>query len=234
MSVTFALYGDWDPEYCLPNCDLSILEDPIFQALKTDMKEVAKYKWGSVHKVDLLMDLIYLTKPEFCVEIGVFKGASAIPIATALRYNMMGNLLAIDAWSNAVAIQNMAYDDPYRRGWSTVDLEGSYQTFIQELRSRSLLTLCDVLCTSSENAILFVEDSIDFLHLDGDQSEKGSLQDVELYLPKVRSGGFILISNLFVTVGGKGLKMKAFAKIFEQCEMLCEMENDDAVLLRKN
>lgn len=233
LSFSF-LYADWDPAYCLPESDLSLLEDPIFQKLKWDMKECLKNSWCSAEKVDLLMDLIYLTKSEKCVEIGVFNGSSALPVVTTLRYNMDGNLLAIDAWSNSVAIQNMAYDDPNRPWWSTVNMESNFQIFEQELESRSLLPFCTILRTTSENAAIFVGENIDFLHLDGDYTEKGSLRDVELYLPKVKQGGYILLSNVFVMVNGKAPKMKAFSKLFEECEMLCEIDRDNAVLFRKN
>jgi hypothetical protein len=71
------------------------------------------------------------------------------------------------------------------------------------------------------------------LHLDGDYSEKGSMQDVELYLPRVKSGGYVLLSNLFTMVKGKAPKMKSFTALFDTCEMVCEIERDNAVLFRK-
>lgn len=233
LSVSF-LYADWDPAYCLPDSDQSLLEDPIFQKLKWDMKQSLATSWCSAEKVDLIMDLIYLTQPELCVEIGTLTGSTALPILNALRYAQSGNLVAIDAWSNAVAIQNMAPDDPNRPWWSTINMTWAYQTFEQELETRSLFAFCNILRTTSENAVFFVGDNIDFLHLDGDYSEKGSLRDVELYLPKVKPGGYILLSNVFVMVNGKAPKMKSFSKLFEECEMLCEIDRDNAVLFRKN
>jgi hypothetical protein len=226
-------FADWDPEYCFPDEDLSALDDLIFQNLKRDMVYSLKGSWCSEEKANLLMDLIYLAKPEVCVEVGVFSGSTVLPVATVLKYLQHGNLIAIDAWSNAEAIKNMEHDDPNRAWWSQVYMDGIYQMFITRLAERALTSYCRIFRNPSDVAAHFV-DEIDFLHLDGDYCEKGSIQDVQLYLPKVKSGGYILLSNLFVMVKGKAPKMKSFSLLFDACEMICEIDKDNAILFRKN
>lgn len=230
-----SLCADWDPEYCLSEYDTSVLNDPVFQDLKQTMvQQLAGSPWCSPAKIYLLMDLVYVTKPEVCVEVGVYIGATILPVATTLKYLQSGMIFAVDAWSNAIAIQNMDWDDPNRSGWGSVDLETAYLAFLKKLSSRSLNSFCTVLRCPADTAVLFVEDEIDFLHLDGDHTEKSSLQDVALYLPKVKKGGYILLSNLFIMVKGKALKMKAFSQLFNACEMICEVDRDNTVLFRKN
>lgn len=228
------LYADWDPEYCLPDHDISVLDNPIFKELKRNMVQHLAGTWCSKDKVHLLMDLICATKPEVCVEIGAFGGSSVLPMVGTLRYLQKGNITAIDAWSNSVAIENMDADDPNRAWWSVVDMEGMYRNFIHAIDVTSPDSRCRVLRMTSETASLFVGDDIDFLHLDGDYTEKGSLRDVHLYIPKVKKGGYILLSNLFVMVKNKAPKMKSFSELFDACEMLCEIDRDNVVLFRKN
>src|SRR5690348_4614810 len=98
------LHSDWDPEYCFPDDDISVLDDFIFKNLKEDMVSCLKNSWCSKEKIQLLMDLVYMTKPEVCVEIGAFTGSSVLPVAATLKYLQHGTMIAIDAWSNAEAV----------------------------------------------------------------------------------------------------------------------------------
>lgn len=227
------IYADWDPEYCLPDDDISVLEDLVFKNMKENMIQYLKGTWCSEEKVRLLMDLVYVTQPRVCVEIGVLTGSSILPVAATLAYLEQGSVMAIDAWSNAIAIRNMDLDDPNRAWWSTVDMEGAYKLFESRLSLYGLINYCDVIREDSKSAAKLVEE-IDFLHLDGDYTEKGSLEDVQIYLPKVKPGGYILLSNLFVMVKGKAPKMKAFSELFDACEMVCEIDRDNVVLFKKN
>lgn len=251
-------YADWDPEWCLTNEDLGVSEEvdsfeedpesvieerrrealsaierPHFRSLKESTVRYLKGSWCSEEKTRLMMDLICLTKPKLCVEIGVFSGSSMVPIAATLDYLEEGIVVGVDAWSNAIAVRNMDYDDPNRPWWGWVDMESAHQTFFTRLWEHALYNYWDEIKASSEEAAQYF-DEIDFLHLDGDYTEKGSLQDVRLYLPKVKRGGFILLSNVFVMVKGKAPKMKAFAELFDACEMICEVDRDNVVLFRKN
>lgn len=71
------------------------------------------------------------------------------------------------------------------------------------------------------------------LHLDGDYSVQGSIRDVELYLPKVRRGGYILLSNLLLTVHDEQPKMAALDRLLDYCEIVHELDHGNSLLLRK-
>ena len=85
---------------------------------------------------------------------------------------------------------------------------------------------------TSEQAIDHVP-SIDFLHIDGNFSEKGALFDSKQYLPKVVPGGYVLISNVLVMIGAKPAKMKALWPLFDQCDVVCEIDDGNTLLFRK-
>jgi cephalosporin hydroxylase len=42
--------------------------------------------WCCREKAERMMDVVYETKPEICVEIGVFGGSSIYPTASALKF----------------------------------------------------------------------------------------------------------------------------------------------------
>ena len=116
--------------------------------------------------------------------------------------------------------------------WARVDMKGIYDQFIQMENEWDIWSFCLPIRSPSSIAVNQVN-NIDFLHLDGDYTAIGSLQDVQLYLPKVKSGGYVLLSNLFTMVKGKQPKLKSFLTLFDSCEIVAEIERDNAILFRK-
>lgn len=233
---TMSLCADWDPEYALGDYkteDMIRLMHPGYQILKENVINALQGTWCSREKADLLMDLVVVTQPKVCVEIGACTGSSVLPIAATLKFLNRGSLYAIDAWSNEVAIRNLEFNDPNRPWWATVNMTHMRSVYDQTIQKWQLSQFCYTIQDTSEEAIKYVP-LIDFLHLDGDYSEKGSVRDVELYLPNVKSGGYILLSNLFIMVNNTQPKIKAFCALFDSCELVCEIERDNAVLFRKN
>ncbi|MES2200314.1 MAG: class I SAM-dependent methyltransferase [Chlamydiota bacterium] len=227
-SITVA---DWDPEF-IENVDVSTLNNANYQNLKNKVIRDLKGSWCSEEKTNLLMDLVLLTKPDICVEIGAWTGSSILPVGATLQFLKKGKVYAIDAWSNQIATQYWQDTDPNKAWWSTVDMKAIRKTYHNLIKSWNLKANCVEIWASSENAVSKF-DTIDFLHLDGDYSEEGSLKDVELYLPKVKSGGYVLLSNLFVMIRTKQPKLKSFSVLLEECEIVCEIERDNAILFRK-
>src|SRR3989344_2401302 len=97
------LQAEWDPEEALTDFDPSafdLLIDTDFLSLKGRVMDTLRDSWCSKEKINLLMDLVYLTKPKVCVEVGAFTGSSVLPVAVTLRLLQSGEIYAIDAWSN--------------------------------------------------------------------------------------------------------------------------------------
>jgi len=226
-----ATFADWDPEE-LQDVDLSVLQDPKYLALKAQTIQTLKGSWCSEEKVNLLMDLVTAVKPLVCVEIGAFTGSSILPVASALKFLEKGQVYAVDGWDNRVATRYWSDTDPNKAWWSTLDMQWVRNEFRNRIANQKLRNYCVEVALPAEAAVSQF-DSIDFLHLDGDHSEKGSLMDVELYLPKVKSGGYILLSNLFIMVNGKQPKMKAFCALLDGCEIVADIERDNTILFRK-
>lgn len=228
LFTTSPLYCSWDLEFKGPNPQL----DSDFVALKLKVKQHLQHSWCSEEKVELLMDLTYILQPQICVEIGAFTGSSVLPVAATLDYVGQGTIYAIDAWSNEVAIQHLAPEDPNRNWWSTVDMGVIRHSFDHLMGSWGLLAVCHPIAQSSEEALPLIPE-IDFLHLDGDFSEVGALYDAEHYVAKVKSGGYVLLSNVYHMVKNKQPKLKALNYLFETCEYITDVDRDNTVLFRK-
>ncbi len=209
-----------------------VLQDPEYQQLSVRVLNELKNSWCSEEKARLLMDLIVLERPQVCVEIGVFGGASFLPAAAVIKFLGEGDIYAIDPWSDTEATKNMADTDPNKVWWLTVEFDAIYHSF-QLMRLRwNLHSHSHVMRLTSERAAKYIG-KIDLLHMDGDYSVQQSVRDVELYLPKVRKGGYVLFSNRLLTVNGEQPKMVAFNQLLDYCEVVHQLDNGNVVLLRK-
>jgi len=240
LGFPMAAYCTWNPKECLSkeySASLDLLQDPDFVNLKAKViSHVHNDLWHSEEKVNLLMDIVLLTKPENCVEVGTYAGASFLPIAAALRFIGHGHAFAIDPWSGAEALRGIPKSDEYHNKlYAYVNMDWIHQQFLDTMENWSLDSYCTSYWAPSGQAIDHI-DQIDFLHLDGNYSEEGALLDAQLYLPKVLPGGYILLSHVFIVVDKKCTKMKALWYLLDRCEIIAEIPhvNGYAVLFRKS
>ena len=225
----------WDVKCIQKNkniCSVNLLEDEKFCQLEKQVISFLRNSWCTEEKARLILELTALTHPQVSVEIGAFTGSSALPILCGLKYAQQGKAFIVDAWSSVESIKGLKKEDPTTMWWGSLDMEGVKKQCIKMIKEWDLFPYCSLIHATSEEASALIE-SIDFLHLDGNFSEKGSLQDTLLYLPKVKSGGYILLSNLFILIENKPTKTKALWPIFDACEVVCEIENGNVVLFRK-
>jgi len=151
----------------------------------------ALHGWCSVEKALQMATLILDTRPEVIVEIGVFGGRSLIPQALAAVEADRGIVYGIDPWKKEAALAG-SNDIANDEWWSKVDLEAIHQSCMEAIWSRALdKRACVIRATSETAANLFGNQTIDVLYLDGNHSEECSVQDVQLWLPKVKPLGFI-------------------------------------------
>lgn len=152
--------------------------------------------WCSVEKALLMMDVIKENECQCCVEIGVFSGMSLFPIAKALQYNGSGQVFAVDAWDPFRATEGLIPSDPNYIWWNTLDLNFFYQQTLSIIKQNELDKYCSVIKKPSQNAApLFSEETIDFIHFDGNHNEEFAFQDMIDYFPKVKDGGYILLND---------------------------------------
>ncbi|WP_374441017.1 class I SAM-dependent methyltransferase [Stella sp.] len=135
----------------------------------------------------LLLDL--LPRGGVGAEIGVYKGGFSqqlLQVANPRRLHL------IDPWK--------VFDDPrYRASWygtavargqAEMDAihEGVRQQFARRIADGSVVIERS---TSAEASGRFPNDYFDWVYIDGDHTYEAVRDDLRLYLPKVRPGGFI-------------------------------------------
>jgi predicted O-methyltransferase YrrM len=153
--------------------------------------------WCVYEKANKLMDLIYETHPQIVVEIGVFGGSSAYPMAEALCYQNHGLIYAIDPWKTGNCQSGYAPDDPNYLWWTNLDLEKIYQDFANLIEQNQLSNFCHIMRNTSVEALShFADESIDILHIDGNHSEESAYTDVVFFLPKVKRNGYIWFDDV--------------------------------------
>ncbi len=229
---SFFVHADWDYRFLEKESSKVLVEDPKFQFLERSVIDYLENSWCSEEKAKLLMELVLLEKPSVCVEIGVFMGATVLPVAASLKHLGKGVVYAIDPWSNQEAIKNYEELDPNIEWWASLDMRSVYRSFLKLHKKWNLKGFCQILKKPSREAVLDIP-SIDFLHIDGNYSEESSLEDVELFLPKLRSGGYVLYSNFPWVVNGNQTRREAMQKILDSCKIVSIIDDRSSFLLRK-
>lgn len=147
--------------------------------------------WCSNEKAAVLIDLIFMIRPQKVVEIGVFGGKSFIPIAMALKEIGSGKVIGIDPWSRAESVVGMKGEDA--DFWTRLDHDKIYRDLLIKLEKLGLENTVTLLKETSAQADPIPD--IDILHIDGNHSEISSLSDVYKWMPFVRSGGLIILND---------------------------------------
>jgi predicted O-methyltransferase YrrM len=160
-----------------------------------------------------MRNLIWKTKPEVCVEIGVFAGKSLINTALALKENGHGVVYGIDPWRLDVALAGASPDE---FDWNKVDLDAVHYDCMQAIYHHDVQDHVVVIRAKSCQAqLLFGWSEIDILYIDGGHSEVQSTDDAQIYLPCVKVGGHIWLDD----TNYNSLK-KAIGIVEQQCQLV--------------
>jgi hypothetical protein len=234
LVLSSIIQASWDPELLdLKNiATMNVLKNQDLNDLKTRVFQYLQNSWCSKEKANLLLELMVLTTPGVCVEIGAFTGSSTLPILAGLQYCGQGRAYVIDAWSCSEAVLGLPLLDENTRWWGTLDMVAIKAQFDAMINSWQLGAFCQVLQMASKEAVSLLP-FMDFLHLDGNFSSEGALLDSKLYVPKVKSGGYILLSNVHIMIAKRPSKAKALTVLLDQCEVVCEIDDGQTLLFRK-
>jgi predicted O-methyltransferase YrrM len=176
--------------------------------------------WCPVDKARMLVNLLFKTTPDLCVEIGVFDGASLFPQAFALQHLGRGRVIGVDPWDNPAALDEMQ-EPANREFWSRVNLEQIYQQVQGRIARYGLTEHCVLMRHRAEDVVSDVPDGIGVLHIDGNHSELHSYQDAVNYLPKVKVNGYIVFDDANWNEMGKYTTHKAMQYLLDhQCKSI--------------
>lgn len=170
-----------------PNANSDSVKQEAYEAMKT------LEGWCSEKKASILIDIILAFKPKNVVEIGVFGGKSLIPMAMALRANGRGTIFGVDPWTAEAALQGM--DETNKVWWESLDYTNIFKYFVAKIDEFQLRKQIILLKTTSKDAPIVYD--IDVLHIDGNHSAETSYIDVTKWVPLVKKGGVIILSDVF-------------------------------------
>ena len=117
-------------------------------------------------------------------------------------------------WNPGAAKDNDDHEEGVEWWAKQSNLETIHQEAMRDIWGHRLEPWVIILRAKSEHvAQLFPV--IDFLNIDGGHSEVTSCRDVSLYVPRVRSGGYVLMDDTSWDTTQKALKL-----IEDQCELV--------------
>jgi FkbM family methyltransferase len=178
--------------------------EPVSSMVEVDLKglfaevEVALPEggdWCSQEKALGLVTLIVGLRPKVVVELGVWMGGSAIPMAIALRHLGFGKLVAVDSWSPEASVAGMEEANAHWWG-ETIGVAGhetAFQVFVSRLKKHKIGARCVVRRERADQAA--VPAAIDLLHHDANHGPQ-AFEDIERWAPAVRVGGFLVLDDV--------------------------------------
>jgi predicted O-methyltransferase YrrM len=176
------------------------------------LRPVDHQGWNSQHPY--LSQAIQQLHPQIVVEIGVWKGCSAITLAQALKYsNINGVVIAIDTWLGSV---EHWINDPRDLGHT-----GGYPTLFQVFRAnvvdQGLQDYIVPLPLDSVNGfeVLKAHDiKPDIVHIDAGHDYRSVKKDIESWWPFLKPGG-VMIGDDYDSSGENWVGVKeAFDEYF--------------------
>jgi predicted O-methyltransferase YrrM len=152
-------------------------------------------------KGNVIKDLIIETNAQLCVEIGVFKGASLMYFAEALEVTK-GKVIGIDPYSMGTlrneipdkSLNTYIYDVLFK---DQVVLDKLYDGVLKVINKNDLKNTVSLVRSKSEDFYKNLEnESIDIIHIDGNHDEEYVTKDIQLYLPLIKKGGYIIMDDI--------------------------------------
>lgn len=146
--------------------------------------------WMTVEKGRRLIELVVESKAEHCVELGVFGGRSLVCMAFGLRLLGHGTADGIDPYTAGAALEGV--NDPKNdQWWAGLDYEAIARDAQMSCYKLGLAQYTRLVRMRSQDVVEFYTDeTVDLLHQDSNHSEEISCQEVSLWTPKIRRGGY--------------------------------------------
>lgn len=156
-------------------------------------------EWCTKNKALTLAALVIAARPKVAVEIGVWMGGSAIPIALAMQAIGHGRLDAIDPWAPSASVVDQ--DGENQAWWAIQDHEAALRAFVGRLEKHDLSAIVNVQRGRSDE--IDPPSVIDLMHVDGNHGPQ-AIRDVERFAPRIPVGGHLILDDLRWAGGAVG------------------------------
>lgn len=167
-----------------------------------DLRPLDLQGWRSVHPY--LADAVSAFRPRVVVEIGTWKGASALYLArTMAEHGVAGTVIAVDTWLGAVdhwADESLFAELATEHGFPSL-----YRTFLANVVREGMTDRVIPLPLDSVNAAELLRlrgVTADVIHLDAGHEEASVAADLRAWWPVLRPGG-LFIADDYDRLGGR-------------------------------
>jgi hypothetical protein len=160
----------------------------------------------SLTKAYMLAWLIRQYDLKETVDIGVYRGRSLFPQALAHRRFTGGVVYGVDPWSASEAKESdmyMNFDEEEKEGIDNFIDRTDWESIYREVESMRKEFHHEEHCilrrqTSAAAAAYFQENEtfFDMVHVDGNHDTEKVMEDIELYLPRLRDSGIIILDDV--------------------------------------
>ncbi len=149
--------------------------------------------WCSIEKGKRMAELA--RGASLCVELGVFGGRGIISLALSLEEQGFGRADGIDPFT-AVAALDGTNDVANDEWWRNVDFEEVAKTAQDAICELGLYQYTRLVRLRSKDVVGFYGDgTVDVLHQDSNHAEEVSREEVRLWAPKIRVGGYWIFDD---------------------------------------
>ncbi len=155
----------------------------------------------SVNKGFVMAELIRRFDIKTSVDIGIYRGRSFFPQALAHRRSTGGVVYGIDPYSMGEALENDCGDlkDQVTEFAARLDFDELYRTVERTIVTLGLSQNAKLLRKTSMGAIPEIRERglmFGLIHIDGNHDTARVMEDVDAYLPRLLSGGFVVLDDI--------------------------------------
>lgn len=136
---------------------------------------------GWFHHGAKILELVEQHQPTVCVELGTWLGASAIPVARAIR-RWGGTLTCVDTWAGDVHPPETSRPSA---PWMLVSC-------VRNITDAGVGANVRLIATTTLLAAAWWSQPLDYLYIDADHSYDAVRADLAAWVPHVKPGGLIL------------------------------------------
>jgi len=162
---------------------------------------IADGDWCTTDKALTLASIVIATRPKVVVEIGVWTGASLIPMALAAKSlgswidcmtqrSSRCKVVAIDPWDPAASVEGQI--EVNAKWWGSAPHEWALGELVQKLERYELKEIVEIVRMRSDVAP--PPANIGLLHVDGNHGDQ-AVADVMRFAPNVRGGGIVVLDD---------------------------------------
>lgn len=185
-------------------------------------------------------ELIEETQPKNIVEVGTWKGASAVTMAKAAReLGLDTKIYCVDTWLGSLEFQEN--ERKYGKTWDRMLKHGYpqvYYQFLSNIIHEGVVDMIEAVPMVSRDAAPFVPEA-ELIYIDANHYYQAVLEDIWAFWAKLKPGGVIFGDDYFLTTSAgrpdgyeAGVK-KAVDEVAQDAELEVEVRYNNFWILRK-